>query len=63
MLPPASLAQRARAMSDGELMFAATRLAKGRTAAEDQACIAVLEELEARIPAPTFEAFLAEIYR
>lgn len=59
-LPAATLVQRLAAMSDAELMFAAAALAK--RPGGDFACTAVLEELEARVPAASFEAFVAEIY-
>lgn len=59
-LPAATLAQRLAALSETELMFAARTLAKRPDG--DAACTAVLEVLEARIPGPSFEAFVAEIY-
>ena len=62
-LPAATLAQRVAAMSTGELMIAARRLAPATDAASDQACTAVLEQLEKRIGAgATFDQFVAEIY-
>lgn len=59
-LPAATLAQRLAAMSDTQLMFAARALATRPDG--DVACTAVLEVLEARIPGPSFDAFVAEIY-
>lgn len=59
-LPTATLAQRLAAMSETELMFAARELASRPDA--DALCTAVLEALEARVPGPSFETFVAEIY-
>lgn len=59
-LPAATLAQRLAAMSETELMQAAAKLA--RRPDGDAACTAVLEELESRVPGPSFDAFIAEIY-
>ena len=59
-LPAATIAQRLAAMSETELMFAARDLAQRPEA--DAACTAVLEALEARVPGPSFEAFVAEIF-
>lgn len=50
----------ADAMSIAELMFAARELARDISA--DAACTAVLEELQRRTPAGSFDAFVAEIY-
>lgn len=59
-LPAATLSQRLAAMSETELMFTAAELAK--RADGDAACTAVLEELESRVPGPSFEAFVTKIY-
>lgn len=61
-LPAATLAQRVACMSTAELMFAAKRLAKATDAASDQACTAILEQLESRAPGAAFDTFVAEIY-
>lgn len=61
-LPTATLAQRLASMTEAQLMFAARDLAKCTDEASEAACIAVLEELESRVPGPAFEAFVAEIY-
>lgn len=61
-LPAATLAQRLAAMSTGELMIAARRLARATDPASEQACAAALEELEGRAPGAAFDAFVAEIY-
>jgi hypothetical protein len=59
-LPAATIAQRLAAMSDVQLAQAAAQLA--RNPEHDALCTSVLEALEARIPADTFAAFVAEIY-
>lgn len=59
-LPQATLAQRLASMSETELAFAARELAKD--ASKDKLCTAVLEALEKRISAATFETFVTEIY-
>ncbi len=59
-LPAATLAQRLAALSTAQLMDAAAALA--RRPDGDAACTAVLEELESRVPGPSFDAFVAEIY-
>lgn len=61
-LPAATLAQRLAAMSTAELMFAARGLAAKTDAASDKACTAVLDQLEARVGGPSFDAFVAEIF-
>ena len=43
-------------------MLAARALAVKTDAASDVACIAVLEQLESRVPGPSFAYFVAEIY-
>lgn len=58
-LPAATLAQHLASMSTAELMLAARELAQRGS---DVACTAMLEELEARVAGPSFEAFVAEIY-
>jgi hypothetical protein len=59
-LPQATLTQRLASMSETELAFAARELAKDTS--KDKLCTAVLEALEKRISAATFEAFIMEIY-
>ena len=59
-LPAATLTQRLRAMSEIQLADAARALVANPEA--DQVLTAVLETLERRISAPTFEAFVAELF-
>lgn len=62
-IPAATLAQRVSSMSTAELMFAAKRLAPKIDAASDQACTAILDELERRTGgSESFNAFVTEIY-
>lgn len=61
-LPAATLAQRIASLSTTDLMFAAKKLAKLTDKASDVACTAILETLESKLSAETFEAFCAEIY-
>lgn len=61
-LPAPTLAQRIASMSTAELMVAARALATQGDEASEAACTAVLEALEARVPGPSFDAFVDEIY-
>lgn len=44
-------------------MDAARTLAQRTDAEADQACTAVLEELQTRLPQASFDAFVVEIYQ
>lgn len=59
-LPAATMTQRLAAMSETQLMDAARQLATRPDG--DRACTAVLDELERRVPGPSFDAFVAEVY-
>lgn len=59
-IPAATLAQRLAALSETQLMDLAATLAQQPDA--DAACTAVLETLERRVPGPSFDRFVAEIY-
>lgn len=62
-LPEATLAQRVASMSLAELLTAARGLAPKTDAASEEACQAVLEQLEKRTRnSSDFQAFVAEIY-
>jgi hypothetical protein len=62
ILPEATMEQRLASMSTTDLMIAARGLAKKTDEASDRACTAVLDALEKRLPADTFERFTAEIF-
>ena len=63
-LPRPTLEQRVRSLHFFDLMRVARELAKRPAGDEvsNEACLAVLDELETRLTRETFDAFVAEIY-
>ena len=61
-LPAATLAQRLASMSLADLMTAARALAQNTDQASDQACTAVLREIEKRALGAGFDRFVSEIF-